>query len=208
MRPTLRFAALALTLITAPLAVTAAEAPASPAVALKALPGGKYVLDKSHASLLFSINHLGFSEYKGRFNDFDATLFYDPSKPENSNVKVSVTIASVDTNNAELETKLKSETFFDAAKFGVATFTSTKFEKLTDTTGKLTGTLSLHGITRPLTLDVTLKGAGNNPYSKKPTIGFSGVTTLKRSDFGVKEYLPSVGDAVAIAIDAEFNQAD
>lgn len=214
MRTFIRSAALAVTLtfaaFAAPFAFTAsaAEAAEKPAPTLADMPGGKYTLDKSHANIIFSINHLGFSYYKGRFNDFDATLFYDAKDASKSAVKVTVDIASIDTNNSELEGKLKSDKFFDAAKFPVATFTSTKFVKTSEKTGKLTGDLSLHGVTRPVTLDVTLQGVGENPYSKKSTLGFSGTTTIKRSEFGVTEYVPYVGDDVTLTIDAEFGKAD
>lgn len=203
MRNLFRSAALAFTLTLTPFALQAAETAAS-APSVAASPAGKYTLDKSHASIVFSINHLGFSNYKGRFNDFDATLFLDPKNVDKSTVKVTVNIASVDTNNDELEGKLKSDKFFDAKKFAVATFTSTKLVKTTETTGKLYGDLSLHGITRPITLDVTLQGTGENPYSKKHTIGFAALGTIKRSEFGVTEYVPYVGDEVTLIIDAEF----
>lgn len=207
MRTFIRSAALALTLTFTPLAAHAAAEPAA-VPALAGFEGGKYTLDTSHANVIFSITHFGFSHYKGRFNTLDATLFYDAKTPEKSSVKATIDIASVDTNNAKLEGELKSEQFFDAAKFPVATFTSTKFVKTSDTTAKVTGDLSLHGVTRPVTLDVTLVGAGENPIIKKPTIGFSATTTIKRSDFGVKAYVPHVSDDVVISIDTEFNKAE
>lgn len=183
-----------------------AEAP-KVTTSLAGVPGGKYLLDKSHANIIFSINHLGYSYYKGRFNDFDATLFFE-GDPAKSAVKATINIASVDTNNGDLEIKLKSPVFFDAAKYAEASFTSTKFEKTSDTTGKLTGDFSMHGFTRPLTLDVTFNGTGLNPYSHKQTLGFAATGKLNRSDFGMKEYLPAVGDEVTFTIDAEFAQAD
>ena len=208
MRPIIRSLTLTVLLAFAPLAAQAAEAPAAPTTSLADAPGGKYLLDKTHASIVFSISHLGFSQYKGRFNDFDATLFLDKTGIEKSGVKVTVDVASVDTNNTTLEGKLRSDTFFDTKKYPEASFNSTSFEKLSDTKGTLKGMLSLHGVTRPVTLDVTLNGIGVNPFSKKPTIGFAATTSIKRSDFGIKEYLPAVGDDVTLMIDAEFAQAD
>ncbi len=205
MRHLFRTLVLAATL-TLPVAAFSAEEAKPVTASVAGLPGGKYNLDASHANIGFTINHLGFSHYKGRFNSFDGTLFLDPANPEKSNVKFTVDVTSIDTNNAELQGKLKSDKFFDTAKFARASFTSTKLTKVSDTQGKLTGDLSIRGVTRPVTFDVTLVGAGANPFSKKQTVGFSAVGTIKRSDFGIKEYVPAVGDEVTLTVDAEFAQ--
>ncbi len=204
MRSLLRSALFTLT-VCAPM-IALAAAPKTPTTSLADVPSGKYLLDKSHASIIFSISHLGFSQYKGRFNSFDGTLFLQPNAPEQSSVKITVDIRSIDTNNSKLEGKLVSEQFFDAEKFPTASFTSTKFVKLSDTKGALTGDLSLHGVTRPVVLDVTFNGAGENPFAGTKTLGFAATTTIKRSDFGIKEYLPAVGDTVTLTIDVEFNK--
>lgn len=205
MRRSLHSLVIAFALAT-PFAALAAKEAQGPTTDIASIPGGKYVLDTSHASLIFSINHLGFSHYKGRFNSFDATLLYDAAAIEKSAVKVTVNVASVDTNNDTLEAKLISKTFFDTEKYPTASFTSTSFTKLTDTTGALKGNLTLHGTTRPVTLNVTFHGGGLNPYTKAHTLGFSATTTIKRSQFGISEYVPAVGDDVTLTIDAEFGQ--
>jgi polyisoprenoid-binding protein YceI len=180
----------------------AADPVAPPTTKLDNVPMGKYLLDHQHVSVQFAVSHLGFSHYRGRFNKVDATLLYD----KDSGVTATIDLNSVDTNNSVLEEKLKSPTFFDTAKTPEARFISTSFKKLSDSKGTLTGDLSLHGVTRPVTLDVTFNGAGFNPFEGVKTLGFSATTHIKRSDFGMKEYLPAVGDEVTITIEAEFNK--
>jgi polyisoprenoid-binding protein YceI len=129
---------------------------------------------------------------------------FDAKAPEKSTLTVTIPIESIDTNHAELEGKLKGAEWFDAAQFPTATFTSTSIEKLSDTTGKVTGNFTLHGITKPVTLDVTFNGAGSNPFSNKPMLGFSAKGAIKRSDFGISQFIPMVGDDVSIAIESEL----
>ncbi|MBX9725788.1 MAG: YceI family protein [Rickettsiales bacterium] len=177
----------------------------APSTALDGVPSGTYVIDPSHTSVNFGISHLGFSTYQGRFNTIAGSLNFDPKAPEQSTLTVTIDAASIDTNHAELEGKLKSADWFDTAKFPTATFTSTSITKLTDTTGKLTGDLTLHGVTKPVTLDVTFNGAGNNPFANVPQLGFSAKGSIKRSDFGISQYLPAVGDEVSIMIESELH---
>lgn len=178
----------------------------SPTTSLDGVPSGKYTIDKSHANVLFFVSHLGFSTYTGRFNAIDGTLFFDATDPQMSAVKVSVDTSSVDTNNTVLEEKLRGDQWFDVKDFKSATFTSTKVVKLSETKGKITGDFSLRGVTRPLTLDVTFNAAGENPFTSAQVLGFSATGSFKRSEFGMKEYLPFVGDTVDLRIEAEFNQ--
>jgi polyisoprenoid-binding protein YceI len=178
----------------------------APSTSLTATPSGAYEIDASHTSVLFGISHLGFSNYHGRFNTVSGDLNFDPKDPQKSKVNITIDIASIDTNHAELEGKLKGADWFDAAKFPTATFTSTKVEKLSATTGKVTGDLTLHGVTKPLTLDVTFNGAADNPFSKKHTLGFSAKGSIKRSDFGISQHIPAVGDEVALSIEAEMQK--
>ena len=184
----------------------AAVAYTAPTTSLEKTPSGKYMLDKSHANIVFGVNHLGFSTYYSRFNDFDATLNFYAEKPEKSSLSVNIDTASADANNPKMEAEYDGEKFFNTGKFPNASFTSTHIEKLTESTGKLTGNLTLLGVTKPVTLDVTLNGAGINPFAGVPTLGFSATGSIKRSDFGMKEYLPAVGDEVSLQIQAEFNR--
>lgn len=176
-----------------------------PSTSLKEAKGGKYLLDKFHANIVFSVSHLGFSQYIGRFNALDGTLMFDAKTPEKSGVKITIDTHSVDTNNHKLEGKLRDALFLDSKQFPTASFTSTRLEKHSDTKGRLTGDLTLKGVTRPVVLDVTFNGAGLNPFAGTPTLGFSATGSFKRSDFGIKEYLPAVGDDIRLTIEVEFN---
>lgn len=166
----------------------------------------KFELDPQHSYLIWHIDHLGFSSQSGKWY-VNGTLSLDKDKPETSKLNVTVKIAGLVTGIPELDKHLMSPLFFDAAKFSTATFDSDKVEVLSKTKAKVSGTLTLHGVSKPVTLDVTLNRHGKNPISNKDTVGFSASTTLKRSDFGIKTLLPELGDEVKIDIGAEAFKA-
>jgi polyisoprenoid-binding protein YceI len=165
-----------------------------------------YHLEKTHVDLLFSIDHAGFTEKHGSFRELDATLNYDAEKPENSQLSVTVNTGSVDTGFPARDTDLKSEKFLDVAKYPEMRFVSTKVIVDKDKTLRIDGQLTLHGVTKPLTLHAKLNKAAPNPFDKRPTLGFSATGSLKRSDFGISTYVPMIGDVVTLTIDAEFNR--
>ncbi|MDP9127808.1 MAG: YceI family protein [Pseudomonadota bacterium] len=168
---------------------------------------GAYQLDPNHASITFKISHLGFSRYTGRFDKMEGTLNFDANAPEKSALDVTIYPNSVDTNNVKLEEELRGDKFFDVIKWPRATFQSTKIERTGPTTGKVTGDLTFMGATHPVTLDVTMIGSGVHPMTKKAAVGFSATGTIHRSDFGLTNLLPMVGDDVTLEIEAEFDQA-
>lgn len=178
----------------------------SPRASLSAESTGEYTLDKSHASIIFSIKHLGFSDYIGRFNDFDASLELDGEKPTNSRLTVTIKPQGVDTNNAELEDKLRGENYFNVAQFPEIKFVSRELRLTSRTRGTVKGDLTMLGVTKPVTLDVTLNGAGLNTYANAYTVGFSATATIRRSDWGLKTLIPQVSDEVRLIISAEFNR--
>lgn len=194
-----------------PAAKPAAEKPAMPKLASTTLVDsftGNYVIEQSHASLGFGISHIGYSSYKGRFNTFEAQLYFDAKDISKSSVKATVALASVDTHNSTLEAKLADKDWFNTAAFPSATFTSTKIEKTGAATGKITGDLSFLGVTKPVVLDVVFNGGGFDTFMKKDKLGFSAKGSFNRSDFGMNAYIPTVGDAVTIEIEAEFVKKD
>ncbi len=195
--PVLFAAALALT----PLA----PASAGPSTDLAQIEGGHFSIDKSHAKIIFSTTHFGFSTYYGLFNDFDAHLAFNPKEPTASKLEVTVNLSGIDTTNPKLDEHLKSADFFDVEKFPTATFTSTHIDVTGPTTGTITGALTLHGVTKPVTLNATFNGGGTNPMSKAYVLGFNATGTLKRSEFGVAHYVPAVGDDVTLTISGEFD---
>lgn len=169
--------------------------------------GGVYTLDSSHANIVFGISHLGFSTYMGRFNRFDATLDFKPADLAKCALEVTVQTASIDVHNSELEAKLLAKDFFDSQTFKEAKFVATGIVKTGNNTGKVTGNLTLKGVTKPVTLDVVFNGHGDNPFSGGKMLGFSAKGSFKRSDFGMDAYLPAVGDNVTLTIEVEFAKA-
>lgn len=173
---------------------------------LAMVEGGQFALDPSHAKIIFSTTHFGFSTYYGLFTNFDAKLNFDTSAPAKSTLDVTINLDGIDTTNAKLDAHLKSADFFDVAHFPVATFKATKVEVTGPAAGKVTGDLTLHGVTKPITLEASFNGGGLNPMSKAYVVGFNATGTIKRSDFGIKTYVPAVGDDVTLTISAEFDR--
>ncbi|OXE36227.1 MAG: polyisoprenoid-binding protein [Phenylobacterium zucineum] len=182
--------------------VALAQASKDPA----AVQAGTYTLETSHARVVFSVSHMGFSTWYGDFSGATGTLTLDPKALAEAKLDVSIPVASVTTTNAVLDGELKSPAWFDAAQFPTITFHSTKVELTSPTTAKVTGDLTFHGVTKPTTLDVSFKGTGPNPMSKKITLGFDATGALKRSDFGQKTYVPIIGDDVSLQISAPFEK--
>ena len=198
-RLSLRLAALAglLTLVLAP--AQAQETTTNPA----AVKPGTYVLDPGHSRVVWSLSHRGFSTYSGLLPAASGTLTLDPATPANSRVEVTLASAAVATADARFDTRLKGADFFNAEAFPTIRFASTAVAA-TGPTAQVTGEVTLLGVTRPVTLDVTFHKAGINPTDKRYHVGFDATATLTRSDFGMRSSLPDIGDAVSLRIEAEF----
>ncbi len=178
---------------------------------------GAYKLDKAHASLLFRVNHLGFSNYTARFRRFDADLQFDPAKPTAMSVSATIDPSSIETDypdpaKLDFNAELRGGKFLDTVTFPAITFRSTAVELKGANTALVKGELGLHGVTRPMTLDVTFNGGyGGHPMDPQSRIGFSARGVLKRSEFGMGYGVPAEGsnmgvsDAVEVLIEAEFN---
>jgi polyisoprenoid-binding protein YceI len=197
------------------------ETAASPPITIAA-PAGEYVSDPNHSSVSFDVQHLGLSFYNLKFRTFDATVNFDPANIAAS--KVTATIKPTDilagypsdyianhpgTKFKSWEDDLANSTnFLDAGQFPAITFVSTSVEPSGERTAKVTGDLTLKGVTRPITLDVTFAGeTASHAFSKVPAIGFSATGAFKRSDFGLDYLAPTiVGDDVAVAIEGDFIQ--
>ena len=188
---------------TAALAI-AGPASAQPSTDLATVEGGHFSVDKSHAKLIFAFSHFGYSTSYGLFSDFDAKLDFDPKAPAKSALDVTVDLNHIDTFVPKLDAHMKSADMFDVAKYPTATFKSTAIEVTGPATGKVTGTLTLHGVTKPVTLDTTFNGGGANPVTRNYVIGFSATGKVKRSDFGISFASPMVGDEVTLTISGEF----
>jgi polyisoprenoid-binding protein YceI len=163
-----------------------------------------FVLDPTHAHVMYAVDHMGFSTSRGVFRSVSGTLLLDPDKPETAKLTVTIPTDSFDSLDADRDKHMKSPEFLDVAKYPEMKFVSTKVERTGEKTAKVTGDLTLHGVTKPVVLNVTLHKLGEHMTTKKPRVGFSAVGTLKRSDFGISYGIPMVGDEVQLTLDAEF----
>ncbi len=169
------------------------------------VPAGQYVLDKRHASLVVKIAHMGgFSRYTMRFDGLDGGFAYDPATWRQSKVTITVDPKSVDTNEAPFNKQIAG--YFEADKFPAISFVSTSVEGGEDGKGQVKGDLTFHGVTRPVTLDVTFNGSGHGITPLGTRIGFSGATRIKRSDFGVSNMLQYAADDVDVIFEVEFEK--
>lgn len=179
-------------------------------------PAGTYRLDKSHASLVFKVDHIGFSNYTGQFRDFDATLTFDPKAPQSMSVTATINVASLDIPSppAGFLDELKSAAWLDAVGHPQMTFRSTAVTLTAPDTARIDGELTFRGVTAPVVMEVVYNGGYESfpPYDPNARIGFSAKGALNRSDFGVTAAIPTaeqpfgVGDAVTFEIEAEFNE--
>jgi polyisoprenoid-binding protein YceI len=170
------------------------------------VPAGTYALESSHARVAFSVDHMGFSTWYGDFTGAKGSLTLDPKNLAGSKLDISIPTGSITTTNAVLDGELKDPSWFDAAKYPTITFRSTSVASTGADTAKVTGDLTFHGVTKPVTLDVKFHGAGANPMSKAYTVGFDATGSLKRSDYDVTKYVPLVGDKVDLFISAPFEK--
>ena len=180
-----------------------AAAPAEPAVEAIKGQSGTYTLDPTHTDVLVEWTHFGFSKPSAHFGITEGKLVYDADDASKSSVEVTIPVTAIDTFVPKLDEHLKGADFFDAGKFPTATFKSTSVATAGTNKLTVTGDLTVKGTTKPVTLDVTINGAGEHPMAKVPSVGFDATTTLKRSDFGVGAYAPAVSDEVKVRITTE-----
>jgi len=167
---------------------------------------GAYKVEPRHTRVLFAVNHLGFNDYYGEFTETSGTLVLNPNNLAASKLDVTLAVKSVSTTNATLDGELRSADWFDADKFPTIRFVSTKVTRTGPSTADVAGDLTLHGVARPVVLKAVLGGAGANPMNKVYTVGFHARGKIKRSDFGVKAYVPMIGDEVELIISAAFEK--
>jgi polyisoprenoid-binding protein YceI len=195
-------------LFAASMVVAPAFAHAQPAIEVSHDPAsvqaGVYDVEPVHTRVLFSVSHLGFTTWYGDFTGVSGTLDLDPKKVGASTLEIHIPVESISTTNAKLDGELKGDQWFDAGHFPEIAFKSTKIMQTGKGIGKVTGDLTFHGVTKPVTLAVKFNGAGVNPMTKKYTAGFEVSGKIKRSDFGIKTYVPLVGDDVDLIISAAF----
>ena len=186
----------------------AVSATASAAPSVTDIPAGEYKTDHSHTALTFTVSHLGYSHYTAQFKAIDARLTLDPAHPERAALSVEIDPLSLDLPAPPkgFHDELMGSSWFDAKAFPKITFISNKIEMTGANTAKVTGDLTLHGITKPVAMDVTFNGgyagmAGMDPNAR---IGFSASGKLKRSDFGIAYGIPAAGTTMGVSDDVNF----
>ena len=172
--------------------------------AAAAVPAGDYALDKAHASILFKIDHLGYSTYVGRFERFDASLSGDPAMPEAATVTASVDMTSLNIANPEFAAELMGPDWFDAAAHPQATFKTLGLKITGVNEADVSGELTLKGKTLPVTIKARLNGSAYDRLRGADVVGFSATLPVNRSAFGIDKYSGLITDDVLIEIEAEF----
>ena len=172
------------------------------------LAADKYELDKSHTNISFYINHLGYSDMVGTFTDYDGSFTFDPKKPEDSTIDITIKPTGIRTSSAKLDSELQGDKFFKSDKFPTIRFVSNKVKATSENNGEVEGTVTMLGVSKPVTLSVHLNKADYHPMTKNFMAGFKATATIKRSDFGMSEYIPMVGDEVRIEVQTEAVNID
>jgi len=188
---------------TAAIAQMPTEAPGKPDPSL--VTAGTYKVDPYHTQVIWKVDHMGISPLYGAFGDPSGSLTLDPRNPAAAKLSVTFAMTNLITTTPKLTEHLSGGDFFDIAKFPTATFVSTAVAA-DGTKAKITGNLTVKGVTKPVVLDAEFYGAGANPMSKKLNIGFKAETKIKRSDFGLGYGVPMVGDAVSLKIVGAFEK--
>jgi polyisoprenoid-binding protein YceI len=172
------------------------------AIALPAAAADSYTIDPGHTYPSFEISHLGFSTMRGTFDATSGSVTLDPAAGTGS-IEISIDTASIDTGHAKRDEHLKSEEFFNVARFPAMTYKATRLKFNGDKLAGADGELTLLGVARPVSLTVTSFNCGPHPMNKKQVCGANATATIKRSEFGMKTYVPAVGDEVKISIEVE-----
>lgn len=196
---------IAAALIVAPVAAFAQSPVANPAPT--AVQAGNYTVETTHTRVQFTVSHMGFSDWYGDLTGVTGSLVLDPKAPAKAKVDVTIPVSSISTTNTTLDGELKSDAWLDAGKYPEIRFTSTGVTPTGPRTANITGNLTFHGVTRPVVLKAAFLASGVNPLSKGYTVGFNATTAIKRTDFGVKTYIPLIGDEVTLRISAAFEKA-
>ena len=173
-------------------------------MAVSAQAAETYKLDPSHTSVIFIVNHLGFSNYQGRFGGASGEVTIDREDLAASSAEITIDLTQVDSGFEGLDNHMKTADFLDVENHGTATFKSTSVELTGDNTAKITGDLTLLGQSKPLVLDVILTGEGDHPMTGDHILGFAAKGTVTRSEYGMTYLVPAVSDDVTLQISSEF----
>jgi polyisoprenoid-binding protein YceI len=178
-------------------------APVLLAVAAPARAADTFTVDPIHSSVLFRVKHLGVGYIYGRFNQYSGTFAFDDKNPADCKLEMEVKIESIDSANTDRDKHLKGPDFFNAKEFPTMSFKATRMKASDEKNYEVTGDLTIHGVTKQVTVKLERVGTGKDPRSGKPRTGWETVFTINRSDFGVKGFLPAIGDEVRIIVAIE-----
>ena len=177
------------------------------AAATPAASANEYTIDKTHADVVFWVNHLGYSNTWGRFNAMDGTLVLDPENPAASSVAIVIQAATIDTNLKKRDDHLRSPDFFNTAEYPTITFTSTSVTPTGEMTADVTGDFTLLGVTKEITIPVTINKLAQHPMqNSKEVVGLSGQVTIDRTEFGMTYGAGPIGTEIPIFIELEFER--
>lgn len=194
------------------LAAAAAPGWGQPARGFDAAPAavraGTYQLDPAHGKITWTVGHFGLSHYRGQFVELDGRLTIDPEAPERAALQVTVPVDKVGTLHAGLDAHLRTADFLDVAKHPTARFVSTRIERTGERQARVSGDLTLLGVTRAVSFTGTFNAAGVHPVTQRYTIGFDGEAVIRRSEFGMTFALPAISDEVRLDLEAEFQIVD
>lgn len=168
------------------------------------VPPGRYDIDPDHTSITFDIDHFKYSRFTMRFDRKQGQLDWNEGGLDRSSATITIDAASIDTNVPLLDKMVKSESMLDVSRYPDLRFVTTHFERTGESRGTLSGDLTIHGVTQPVTLDVTFNGFAPDPLTKKDTLGFSADGHFSRAKFGLATWYPAVGDDIHVRIQAEF----
>jgi len=177
------------------------------AASLPAVAAQKYDIDQNHTHVTFTWNHLGFSSPSATLEKISGDFQLDTADLTKSSIAVTLPLEGLHSGVAKLDDDLKAPGFFDAAKYPEITFKSTKIEKAGGDGLKISGDLTVHGVTKPVVLNGKVNKIGDNPMSKSPSAGFDADATFNRSDFGVGKLVPAVSDEIKVHITLDSHLA-
>ncbi len=188
------------------LSVVVAVAVSALLFSFKPIAPSTWTVDKAHARLTFTITHLSISDVEGSFKIFDATVTAPGEDFANATVDFTADASSISTDNDARDKHIKTDAFLDVVKYPTVTFKSTSFKKVSENNYAVTGNLTLHGVTKPVTLNAVTRMGMN--MQKKPVAGFKITGSIKRSDFGIAPGFPNaaLSDEIGIAANAEFGK--
>lgn len=176
--------------------ITATEA------SLKAQPKGTYNIEPTHTTVVWRLTHMGLSNYTARFDKISGTIDFDPAKVTSSKANIAIETKSVSTGLPKFDQEI-AEKFLNSEKNPTINFVTTSLVKTGPVTGKMNGNLTLNGVTKPVSLNVVFNGGKEHPFAKKQALGFSASGSFKRSDFGVNNFIPMIGDNIDVIIEVE-----